>query len=345
MRRGFGSHLWVGLDLGSYSVKLYAVAPGGGARTAEATLRATDAPDGAPSPAVQQRAIGACLQQAGLSAGAIRGVTTGVSGPDVIVKQVQLPLMDDEEVGPALRFEARKHLPFDPHEMVIDFQVIGRLPSERKLDVLLAAVGQQRLERHLAPLRALGIEPDIVDATPLALANAALTGITGDREVRIVLDLGHEASTLSIYQRGEIYFSRRIAFGGRAITRAISEASRIPLEEAEEWKLAAGGPSPTHLLDWDSPEMKAVLEVLRRELVDELRRSFVFYQTQARLHDPFELYLCGGTAQMPLIAERIGELLGSSAEVFEPPAESSGQRRAPGGPQFAQAYGLSLRVR
>ncbi len=345
MRQGFGSHLWVGLDVGSYSVKLYAVGAGGlgggPARLAEARLGA----DGGASAADLPGALGECLTLAGVSPGAIRGLTTGLAGPDVIVKQVQLPLMDDDEVGQALRFEARKHLPFDPQDMIIDYQVLGRYTSERRLDVLLAAVSEARLQRHLEPLRAAGLEPDIVDATPLALTNALLAGLQSEAGGRVLLDIGHEASTLGIYQRGEVYFSRRLAFGGRSITQAIADAGRIPFEEAEEWKLAGGGPEPSHLLDWHTPEMQAVLDALRRDLVDELRRTFVYYQTQGHLPDPLVLHLCGGSAQLPLLAERLGELLGASVEVFEPPVDPAAAARRGGGPQFAQAYGLSLRVK
>src|SRR5262249_31743788 len=121
MRQGLGSHLWVGLDVGAYSAKLYAVGAGGlgggPARLAEAPLVAANG-SGSDEPDVA-RAVGDCLTMAGVSPGSIRGLTTGLAGPDVIVKQVQLPWMDDDEVGQALRFEARKHLPFDPQGMII----------------------------------------------------------------------------------------------------------------------------------------------------------------------------------------------------------------------------------
>ena len=347
MRQGLGSHLWVGLDVGTYSAKLYAVGAGGlgsgPARLAESPIPPRNgAPGEEPDVA---RAVGDCLTMAGVSPGSIRGLITGLAGPDVIVKQLQLPWMEDAEVGQALRFEARKHLPFDPQGMIIDYQIIGRYTSERRLDILLAAVSESRLERHLAPLRSLGLEPDIIDATPLALTNAMVTGLDLETESRVALDIGHESSMLSIYQRGEIYFSRRLPFGGRSITQAIAEANGIPLDEAEAWKLAGSGMRPTHLLDWHAPEMRPVLEAVRRDLVDELRRSFAFYQTQARLPDPLVIHMCGGTAQLPLLAERVGELIGAQVEVFEPPISPAVSTPRRGGPQFAQAYGLSLRIR
>ena len=273
-------------------------------------------------------------------------MSVGIGGPDVIVKQISLPLLDDSEVGPALRFEARKHLPFDPQGMVIDFQILGRFATERKLDVLLAAVSQQHVERHLEPLRLLGMETDILDATPLALTNALLKGQDSDGGAHVLLDIGNAASHLTLYQRGEPFFSRRLDFGGRNMTRAIAEGTRVPPEEAEEWKLAVGSDEPGLRVDWDSPEMRALLDGLRRDLVDELRRSFAFYRTQGRLPDPLRLWI-GGAARLPGLAARLGELLGSPVLLFNP-LESSGAlpkggELPAGGPQFAQAYGLALR--
>ena len=127
----------MGLDLGTYSVKLLALQPGVGTprvAAAEALYSSTPGENG-PAPDAVARAVSECADRAEVSLRSVRGVTLGIAGPDVIVKQVQLPLMDEAEVGPALRFEARKHLPFDPLAMVIDFQVLGRYVSERRIEV------------------------------------------------------------------------------------------------------------------------------------------------------------------------------------------------------------------
>ena len=287
MRAGIGSRPWVGLDLGSYSVKAVAAQSTVGGpryRAAEIPLMGfEDQPDRYPPPDVMARVISDALSQLDTSPRAARGISVGVSGSDVIVKQISLPLLDESEVGPALRFEARKHLPFDPQTMVIDFQILGRYPSERKLDILLAAVARDHLERHLEPLRLLAIEPAIVDAAPLALANAVAQDPDLGADVHVLLDIGNNSSHLTIYQRGQPFFARRFDFGGRNLTRAIAADGRIPFAEAEEWKVAAGGDQPGLRVDWDAPEMEAIHESLRRDLVDELLRSFAFYRTQAHL--------------------------------------------------------------
>ncbi len=343
MRASLVSRPWAGLDLGAYAVKLL-VLQGSRVAAAEVPYLPGRPSENGPAPDAVVQAIAACAGRAGIGLRSLRGVTVGISGPDVIVKQISLPMMDDSEVGQALRFEARKHLPFDPQSMVIDHQVLGRFPSERRVEVLIAAVGRDHLERHLAPLARLDLLADIVDAAPLALTNAAIHA-AGDREPRLLLDIGHVSSHLALFQRGEPYFSRRLDFGGRNLTRAIAARLDVPVEEAEEWKLAAGSDQPGFRVDWSARELLAVHDALARELVGEVRHSLAFYRTVGHLPETLRMQVSGATARLPGIAERLANLLEFPVSVFDPLEEFGGAARTgvPGGPQFAQAYGLALR--
>ena len=351
MRTGIRSRPWAGLDVGSYSVKLLAsqaAVAGPRCWLAETVLpKPEGAPDRLHGKEVVARAIAECMAEAGLSPRSFRGIIMGISGTDVIVKQISLPLLDDDEVGPALRFEARKHLPFDPQGMVIDHQVLGRYASTKRIDVLLAAVSQEHVERDLAPLRMLGVDADILDATPLALTNALAHGAGLGHEPYLLLDIGHASSHLTLYQRGEPYFTRRLEFGGRRLTQVIAREIRASHEEAEEWKLAAGSDGPDSGVDWNSREMNAVLGCLQRELVDELRRSFAFYRTVGNLPESFRLWISGGTARLPGLAERLSEMLSTHVLLFNPleflPVVPQGGERPVVAPQFTQAFGLALR--
>jgi type IV pilus assembly protein PilM len=345
MKVGLNSRPWVGLDIGEYSIKLLALKFGvGGMRPCASELALPTSADA--NPDALARLLADCFARAGQSAHSLRGMTLGLSGADVIVKQVSLPLMDDDEIPGALRFEARKHLPYDPQTCVIDYQLLGRFPSEKRLDILLAAVPQARLERALLPLKALGIDPDIVDAAPLALTNAISRGAERETEARVAIDFGHNGSWLTLYQRGSPYFARRLEFGGVAVTRAIASALRVPFEEAEEWKLEAGADQPSIRVDRESAEMRGVAEALR-VFAEELRRTFAYYRTLAPLPEPFTLWLSGNTARLPGIAGELSVLLEIPTFVFDPLESVAAEARESlpaGGPQFAQAYGLALRT-
>ena len=352
MRVGFRGRPWAGLDVGSYSVKLLARqsgAHGGRYWIAEAPIpRNEPDPERPVPPESVAQAIGECLSRVGISPNALRGISMAISGPEVFVKQIAMPPLEDREVGSALRFEARKHLPFDPEGMLIDFQILGRRPDDSRLDVLLAAVPGERVQSHLAPLGLLGVEPHVLDAAPLALTNAVLEGTGGNGPTRVLLDIGYVSSHLTLYQPGEPYFSRRLEFGGHHLTRVLAEAKGTSLQEAEHWKLEAGNRDPGSESDWESTELRAILACLRDELVKELRRSFAFYRTLGRLPEPLELWVSGGSARLPGLAQRLSELIETPVRVFNPlrslGGEALGDVQPSDGPQFCQAFGLALRT-
>ncbi len=342
MKLGMGTRAWAGLDIGSYSVKLVVLSPGGrGFRCAEAIVpRAASGEE--PAPGVIAGLIEECRTRADLGPRGLRGISVGVSGPDVIVKQVTLPIMDEPEIAGALRLEARKHVPFDAKDMVLDHQVLARNTSERKLDVLLAAVSQQRLDRVLAPLRELGIEADIVDASPLALANALGSASRDDEwlgEPQLLLDLGHQGSWLTLRQSAQPFFARRLEWGGAQVTRAVAGALEGAVERAEAWKVDSSAS-----LGQAGAEARAARDAVD-ELAAEVRRSLAFYGTLAALPERMTLRLSGGTTRLRGLSQRLTELLGMPATPFSPlDALERGARVGTPGPQFAQAYGLALRA-
>ena len=82
-------------------------------------------------------------------------------------------------------------------------------------------------------------------------------------------------------------------------------------------------------------------------MAEELRRSFAFYRTLGPLPEPFTLWLSGNTARLPGIAGQLAELLEIPTLIFNPldSLTPDPQSATPmGGPQFAQAYGLALRM-
>jgi type IV pilus assembly protein PilM len=340
MTFGVGTRPWAGLDLGSHSVKLVALAPGSTrGRHAEVVLPAALRGDEPPAPGALAGVIAECMRQLGATPRMFRGITIGVSGPDVIVKQLALPLMEDSEVAGALRFEARKHLPFDLQTMVLDHQVLARHSGDKRLDVLLATVSQQHLDQVLAPLHELGVEAAIVDATPLALSNGFTQTlpreVTQEADAHVLVDLGHRSAWLTLRIKGQPFFARRIDWGGASLVHAIASVLPGGHDEATAW-LRAPGTS----LRQDLAAAHAGRDAVTR-LAEEVRRSLAFYGTTAPLPEAVMVHVSGGTARLDGLVEHLGAALGRRTRLFGP--SEAGGKDAPMAPQFAQALGLALR--
>jgi hypothetical protein len=244
MKAGIRSRPWAGIDIGTYSIKLLATQGGvTGSRfwLAESRLdEAEAAADEEVSGDVIAHSVAACIDRVGLTPRSFFGVSIGLAGPDVIVKQISLPLMDDDEVAQALRFEARKHLPFDPQGMMLDYQILGRYASDKRLDVLLAAVSQERLAAQLGALKKIGMDADIVDAAPLALTNALVIAPISIATAHVLLDIrSHDVAPHALPEgRAVLQPANRVRW--QAPHRSDREGDEGPFEEAEEFKLAAG---------------------------------------------------------------------------------------------------------
>jgi Tfp pilus assembly PilM family ATPase len=77
-----------------------------------------------------------------------------------------------------------------------------------------------------------------------------------------------------------------------------------------------------------------------------LRRSFAFYRTMGHLPEPMKMWISGGSARLPGLSARLGELLGFPVLLFNPlhkHGEVPDGDTVGTGPQFAQAFGLAQR--
>ena len=106
-------------------------------------------------------------------------VRVGVASPRVLVRTVDLPVMSEEDLAGALRFQAQDLIPIPLEEAVLDFQVLEQLPmGEPAADgtppaqiqrVLLAAAHRDLVGSLVAAVRGAGLTVAAVDLVPLAL--------------------------------------------------------------------------------------------------------------------------------------------------------------------------------
>ncbi len=215
---GLGSRQTVtGIDVGSSSVKVVRLAHGRsgpeviGIALADIPVVTAD-DDEASRDARRVAAINQALSSTGIDSGRVGMVVSAVSGPSVSVKHVEFPEMTDKELGESVMWEAKKHLPFSPEGVDLDYQRLGRADAESSehAHVLLGAAQEGVLEDHLGLLLRAGIEPTIVDLTPAALINEVdEEGLVNGQAVAVA-DLGRTTATLSVYTRDGFFFARSI---------------------------------------------------------------------------------------------------------------------------------------
>ena len=91
-------------------------------------------------------------------------------------------------------------MPFDPDEVVVDFQI---LPTQTTgvTRLLVAALPQQEMATHLALFQEAELEPTMVDLDVFALANAAVFGSAFLPSHAVLIDHAAERTLLTILHK------------------------------------------------------------------------------------------------------------------------------------------------
>ncbi|MBN2466656.1 MAG: type IV pilus assembly protein PilM [Deltaproteobacteria bacterium] len=263
-------------------------------------------------------------------------VVTSVGGSSVVIKQVTFPTMSPKEIDSSLKWEAGQYIPLPGDEAEIKFQIRTADKVENRSEVLLVAVKKESLKDHLNLIRHFDFQPRIVDATPLALANAFLNSTANHEDKNIVLvEIGAGATVITIFRKGGFFLTRDISIGGDRFTGEVQAVYNLPYSEAEKAKKEKG---------FDLDLVKSVLD----QLLLELRQSLLYYDTRTGNKGYHEIVVTGGGSRLTGLDSYLEDKFRIPVVDFNPFSAITGEDNSPENlqalaPQLGVAMGLALR--
>lgn len=157
------------------------------------------------------------LEQLKLKRRALGRLVVGISGSHVTMAEADLPPLSERELRKALPFESRKHLFLDAmKDPVLDCQILARTAGENpEIRVLFVAASREERDAVLAVLRIAGLDPDVVDALPLAYMNALAAQVppSPDGPALAILDLGFRRAGFYVCHPDGAVVCRELAAG------------------------------------------------------------------------------------------------------------------------------------
>jgi hypothetical protein len=91
-----------------------------------------------------------------------RSANVVIPGKDFIIRTFHMPVLAQNEMSTAVRFEAKKYIPFKVEELVADYRVIYD-KSNRKNLVLFVGIKKQILDKYIGLLTLANIKADSVE--------------------------------------------------------------------------------------------------------------------------------------------------------------------------------------
>ena len=247
-------------------------------------------------------------------------VVVGIANQRVIVRQVDVPHLEEEELREALPYQVQDAIPIPVEEAILDYvplEEFGTPDGDLMLSILVVAAQREMVESLVGVARKAGLQVLAIDLQTFGLVRAAFGAdltLVGDGPQGL-LDIGASMSQIAVVRGGITRFVRILPTGGAQFTEALMSGASLSREDAEERKRVVGV-VPSGLPEGDD-EQAALRRLLTRTadgLIEEIRGSVNYYLTQAGEHSLERLVVCGNGARLPHLANRVARALGTRVE-------------------------------
>lgn len=243
-----------------------------------------------------------------------------VAGHTTFTRFVKLPPVQGDKLEQIVEFEARQNVPFPINEVVWDYETVGAADAVEP-EVVLVAMKADSLNDINQQVVDNGLKTLGVDLAPMALFNAFRYSYPDVDEPVVIIDLGARSTNLVFVER-ERMFTRNILVGGATVTNAIGKEFQLGFGDAESQKrshgfVAFGGAVEEHA----DPVIAALSKVIRNAMTrlhGEVTRTINYYRSQQGGAAPRRIFLAGGGANLPGVADFFQEKLKLPVEMFNP---------------------------
>jgi type IV pilus assembly protein PilM len=268
-------------------------------------------------------------------------VTIALPEPQVFTRAIRFPLLTDQEISSAVKWEAEQYIPIPLNEAVIQHQIIERRETTSPPEVLVLLVAAPRVlvEKYVQVVSAAKFTVVGVETELIALARS----LGPPDQTVVILDFGAGSTDLAIVKNGSLVFSRSIATAGEAFTRAVGQSLGITPQQAEEYKKTYGLAAAQL-----EGKVRGALDPILRVVGEEIKKAIHFYQSENKNNAPTSLIISGGSSGMREVAPYLTKYLGLEVVMGNPFSKVSldaatSQSLAPYAPLYAIAVGLAMK--
>jgi type IV pilus assembly protein PilM len=239
-----------------------------------------------------------------------KDVTIALPESKVFTRVIQFPMLTDQEIASAIKWEAEQYIPIPVSDAIIQHQIISRNEkgTTSGVRVLLVAVARNLVEVYVKLLQTAGLNVVKVETELLALSRS----LSIPDKTSLIVDFGATSTDIAICEKGLLSFTRTIPTAGEAFTRAVSQNLNVSPLQAEEYKKAYG------LSQQLEGKIKVALDPIIAMVSDEIKKAIYYYQTEEKGERPSAVILSGGSSGMPDVINYLTKMLNMEIVVGNP---------------------------
>jgi len=243
------------------------------------------------------------------------------------IKNVRLPHMSEQELGEAVKWEARDRLGFEVDSDQLKYLMAGQVRTETDMrdEVILIACRQTDIDEHLRLLNEAGLRPLHIEPEPIALFRVNerfLRRQIDDEAVTVIADIGLAFTRVIIARGRQIVFIKPLDIAGKKFNEAVAANLNLSYADARDLRLRmmrrpidAKSSDPLESVEWRvSDAMRGDVSALAREISLCLRYCAVTFRGLR----PSGIMITGGEAYDRLMVKLLREHLSTECSVGQP---------------------------
>src|SRR2546421_5726979 len=293
----------VGLDLDGAYIAAVQTSADGVSRAASTELAPGVISDGE---VTDVTALTDALRDFFKSEGLPKRVRLGIANQQIVVRQMEIPKIDDEkERAAAVRFQAAEAIAMPLDEVVLDHQVVGEAVTPEgssRLRVVVVAARESMIARVVEAVRNAGLRPEGIDLNAFALVRTLSVPSDSTETARVYCHLGG-VTNLAIAVGTSCLFTRPLS------------------------------------AQWDTED-----DGVASALAEEIRLSIDYYMAQPEARWVGEIVLSGPGSRRPGLSDELSGLIEVPVTVAEPLGRLHAGKLPPGEDPYRHtvAAGLAL---
>ncbi|OQX54129.1 MAG: hypothetical protein B5M48_01530 [Candidatus Omnitrophica bacterium 4484_213] len=127
-----------------------------------------------------------------------------------LLRYFQMPLIPEQEWKSAIKFEAKRHIPFNIEDMFFDFQVVKK-EEEKRMEVVFAAAPKKEVQKIISDLSQIGLKVLVLEPVSSSVDRVLqLNKQINPQESTVIVNIIGDNANVNILKNNIFYFVRDI---------------------------------------------------------------------------------------------------------------------------------------
>ena len=240
-----------------------------------------------------------------------RDVIISISDADsIFVKDLILPVMSEEEILKAAKWQLKDDVLFDLEKASIDWRALEEFAGEdgvKGVRTIFIVANDEVVNRYLSMIQKCQLDPLCVTTGAFNYTHI-LEKLPETPKAVAILDVGHTESTFGIYMDNKLNFVRRLPISWEKLMQSLTKVlvsdggvTQFTYEEAEEITRTVGIPenvTETVRGNVHASHLMSLMRPLLETLVREIKFSLDYFAMNFEKERPSLLYITGDSSNL-----------------------------------------------